>query len=159
MPNKTKRIEIFKPYLLGNAGYKGGKTLSEIKTKSKKIYKLSSNENLLGTSPKAKKAIRQAIKNINHYPDRTTQRLQNALSKYYKKKLSPDHFIAANSGSEVIEHVIRAFLGEGLECIVSNPCFMPYVMFSEWQGATIKDVPLLAPDYQLDVKGILNAIS
>ncbi|MEO1262220.1 MAG: histidinol-phosphate transaminase [Bacteroidota bacterium] len=159
MPNRTKRIEIYKPYLLGNAGYKGGKTLNEIKTKSKKIYKLSSNENLLGTSPKAKKAIRQSVKNINQYPDRTTQRLQTALSKYYKKKLSPDHFIAGNAGSEVIEHVVRAFLGEGLECIVSNPCFMPYMMFSEWQGAKIKDVPLLEPDYSLDVKGILKAVN
>ena len=159
MPDQTKRIQIFKPYLLGNAGYKGGKTLNEINTKAKKIYKLSSNENLLGTSPKAKKAIRQSIQGINQYPERTTAPLQNALSKYYQEKLSPDHFIAGNSGSEVIEHIIRAFLGEGLECIVSNPCFMPYVMFSEWQGAIIKDVPLIGPSYKLDVKGILNAIN
>lgn len=156
--NKTKPA-IFKPYLLGNPGYKGGKTMGEIKSSAKKIYKLSSNENLLGTSPKASKAIKASLKNLNIYPDRTTDKLQLALSKFYKKKLSPDHFIAANAGSEVIEHIIRAFLGEGLECIVSNPCFMPYVMFSEWQGAKIIDVPLKSPNYQLDVKGVLKAIN
>ena len=133
--------------------------MNEIKTKADKIYKLSSNENLLGTSPKAKKAFRKSLQNINQYPDRTTARLQEALAKYYKNQLSADHFIAGNAGSEVIEHIIRAFLGEGLECIVSNPCFMPYIMFSEWQGAKIVDVPLLTPDYSLDIKGILNAVN
>ncbi|MEZ4952641.1 MAG: histidinol-phosphate transaminase [Saprospiraceae bacterium] len=159
MPDQTNQIDIFKPYLLGNAGYTGGKTLGEIKSNAKKIYKLSSNENLLGTSPKAKKAFRKSLQDINQYPDRTTARLQEALSKFYKKQLGPEHFIAANSGSEVIEHIIRAFLGEGLECIVSNPCFMPYIMFSEWQGAKIVDVPLKNPDYSLDVAGILKAIN
>ncbi|HFA47568.1 MAG TPA: histidinol-phosphate transaminase [Bacteroidetes bacterium] len=159
MKNKNKTIEIFKPYLLGNAGYKGGKTLDEIKVKAKKIYKLSSNENLLGSSPKAKKALRKSVRDLNQYPDRTTVRLQNALSGFYKNELLPENFIAGNAGSEVIEHIIRAFLGEGLECIVSNPCFMPYVMFSEWQGAKIVDVPLLKPDYKLDIKGILNAVN
>ncbi len=159
MANKAGEINIFKPYLLGNAGYKGGKTLGEIKTKAKKIYKLSSNENLLGTSPKAQKALLDSVNDLNQYPDRTTQRLQSALDKFYKGALSSDHFIAANSGSEIIEHIIRAFLGEGLECIVSNPCFMPYIMFSEWQGAKIVDVPLSAQDYSLDVDGILKAVN
>ncbi len=159
MSNQDEKIQIFKPYLLGNAGYKGGKTLGEIKSKSKKIYKLSSNENLLGTSPKAKKALRQSIEDLNHYPDRTTIRLQESLAKYYENQLTVEHFIAANSGSEVIEHIIRGFLGEGLECIVSNPCFMPYIMFSEWQGAKIIDVPLKPETYQLNVKEILKAIT
>ena len=159
MSDQKNKIDIFKPYLLGNAGYQGGKTLGEIKTKTKKIYKLSSNENLLGTSPKALKAFRESLKDLNQYPDRTTGRLQDALSRYYDKKLSPNNFVAGNAGSEVIEHIIRAFLGEGLECIVSNPCFMPYVMFSQWQGAKIVDVPLLMPNYNLDVKGILHAIN
>ncbi len=159
MPEQKLPIDIFKPYLLGNAGYTGGKTLNEIKTNAKKIYKLSSNENLLGTSPKAKKAFRRAVQDLNQYPDRTTIRLQEALAKFYDQALTPDHFIAANSGSEVIEHIIRAFLGEGLECIVSNPCFMPYIMFSEWQGAKIVDVPLQQPDFSLDVEGILAAVN
>ncbi len=159
MSNQKKHIDIFKPYLLGNPGYKGGKTLGEIKTKAKKIYKLSSNENLLGTSPKAKKAFRKSLQDINQYPDRTTTRLQDALAAFYENQLNPDNFMAGNAGSEVIEHIIRAFLGEGLECIVSNPCFMPYIMFSEWQGAKIVDVPLLMPNYSLDVQGILNAVN
>ncbi len=159
MSKRDSKIQVFKPYLLGNAGYKGGKTLGEIKSKTKKIYKLSSNENLLGTSLKAKKALLKSLDDLNQYPDRTAIRLQEGLAKFYKNELTPGHFIAANSGSEVIEHIIRGFLGEGLECIVSNPCFMPYIMFSEWQGAKIIDVPLVPETYQLDVKGILNAVT
>ena len=152
-------IQIYKSYLLGNPGYKGGKTLGEIKTEAKKIYKLSSNENPLGASPLAVEALRSSLQDLHLYPDRTTGGLQEALSIFYKDQLSPGHFICGNAGSEVIEHIIRAFLGEGLECIVSNPCFMPYVMFSEWQGARVVDVPLLLPDYRLDTEGILRAVT
>ena len=55
--------------------------------------------------------------------------------------------------------LLRAFIKEGDEVIFSNPCFLPYSAFSRWYGAEQIDIPLLAPDYDLDVEGILNAIT
>ena len=150
---------IFKPYLLGARSYKGGKTADEVTTKASKIYKLSSNENPLGTSPKAIKAIQDNLQNLHIYPDRTGNRLQEALSDFYNQELSDEHFVPTNSGSEIIEFIARCFLKEGNECIVSNPSFMPYTMFSTWNGASIIDIPLKQPDYSLDVEGILNAVN
>ena len=152
-------ISIFKPYLKLKRTYKGGITKDELKGLNKKIYKLSSNENLLGTSPLAISAIKENIKNLNEYPDRTTAALQEALSEFYNGELASDQFICGNSGSEVLELIIRAFMNEDLEAIVSSPCFLPYEMFSRWQGAKVHDVRLLEPDYSIDTESILAAIN
>lgn len=159
MIDPKKEISIFKSYLKSNAVYKGGKSKHDIAGFGKKVYKLSSNENLLGSSPKAIAALQQHIHHLNEYPDRTGMRLQQALDQFYNKQLSTDHFIATPSGSEVLDLIIRGFLGEGLECIISNPCFVPYIMFSEKQGAKVIDIPLQAPDFSLNVDAILAAIN
>lgn len=151
-------IPLFKPHLRENKVYKGGKTRSEV-TSDKKIYKLSSNENLLGSSPKALAAIRDHLHLLNEYPDRTDKRLQKALSKFYQEELLPNQFITSNSGVEMLELIVRAFLGEGLECIFSNPAFEPYRMFPAKLGAVAKNVPLLDDNFDLDVDGILQAIT
>jgi histidinol-phosphate aminotransferase len=155
MSNKS----IFKPYLFKTAEYEGGKGTDEVRTKASTLYKLSSNENPIGTSPKALEAIQNSLQDLHIYPPRTGIALQAALSEFYDYELSEAHFVPTNSGSEAIEFIARGFLSDGLECIVSNPSFMPYTMFSGWNGAKVVDVPLLAPNYELDVQGILNAIN
>ncbi len=159
MANKLEKSPLFKPYLRPSSLYVGGKSKDEVDARGKKIYKLSSNENPLGPSPKAMEAIRQNIDKIGEYPDRTDIRLRQALEVFYNKELMADQFITGNSGSEVLEFIIRAFLEPGAEYIVSNPMFSPYRMFSEKMGAKMDDVPLLAPDFRLDLDGILAAIN
>ncbi len=152
-----KGIEsIFKPYLEPKEVYKGGKN---IPASTKKIYKLSSNENPLGQSPKATEALIKAAQNIALYPDQTDIRLREALVLDFDHKLAADQFITGNSGSEIIDMILRAFINEGDEVIFSNPCFLPYSVFSRWYGAKQIDVRLKDPDYSLDVEGILNAIT
>jgi histidinol-phosphate aminotransferase len=147
---------IFKPHLVPKEVYKGGKN---IPASLKKIYKLSSNENPLGASPKALAAMKAALDKIDVYPDQTDIRLREALAQDFEGLLAADQFLCGNSGSEVIDIILRAFLNEGDEVIFSNPCFLPYSVFSRWYGANQIDVPLLAPNYDLDVEGILNAIT
>ncbi|MGB0863745.1 MAG: histidinol-phosphate transaminase [Saprospiraceae bacterium] len=154
-----KNTNIFKPYLMKAPEYLGGKGTNEVVTKANKIYKLSSNENPLGASPKATQSIVESAKNLHIYPDRTGLRLQEALANFYDNELSADQFVPTNSGSESIEFIARAFLSEGHECIVSNPSFMPYTMFSGWNGAKVIDIPLELPNYELNVDAILAAIN
>ncbi|MBO0322938.1 aminotransferase class I/II-fold pyridoxal phosphate-dependent enzyme [Muricauda sp. CAU 1633] len=153
---KKEIQSIFKPHLVPKEVYQGGKN---IPPSDKKIYKLSSNENPLGASPKAKAAVKAAADRIDLYPDQTDMRLREALVKDFDEQLSAEQFITGNSGSEVIDMILRAFINEGDEVIYSNPCFLPYSVFSRWYGANQVDVPLLAPHYDLDVEGILNAIT
>ena len=156
---KDTEINIFKTYLHVNNPYKGGKTLAEIKSQNEKLYKLSSNENPIGASPKAIAAIQAAAKDLHLYPDRTDARLRAALAEYYDHQLPEKQFVVANSGSETLELIIRAFMSEGHECIISNPTFLIYQMVSKWQGATINDVPLLAPNFDVDVESILAKVN
>ncbi|MDC6367157.1 MULTISPECIES: histidinol-phosphate transaminase [Flavobacteriaceae] len=147
---------IFKPYLEPKEVYKGGKN---IPPSNKRIFKLSSNENPLGSSPKAVEAMKLALDKIDLYPDQTDIRLREALVSDFEGQLNANQFITGNSGSEIIDMILRAFINEGDEVIFSNPCFLPYSVFSRWYGAKQIDVPLLEPDYRLDLDGILNAIT
>ena len=149
----------FKPYLQHKSTYKGGKSLSEVEGIKKKIYKLSSNENQLGASPKAIEAIKNNIESLSKYPDNSDDRLREALEHYYGGQLTADQFLTTNSGVANIELIIRGFMDEGDECIFSNPAFGPYHEFPVKVGAKSIDVPLLGDDFLLDVKGILNAIN
>lgn len=154
----SKGIEsIFKPYLQPKKAYEGGKGIPP--QEGKKIYKLSSNENPLGQSPKAIAALIEAAKKVHIYPDQTDIRLRKALVHDFNAELSENQFVCGNSGSEIIDMVLRAFINEGDEVIYSNPCFLPYSVFSRWYGAKQVDIPLKGPDYSLDVEGILSAIS
>lgn len=147
---------IFKPYLEPKEVYKGGKN---IPASTQKIYKLSSNENPLGASPKAVAALKKAAENIDLYPDQTDVRLREALVKDFNNELTVDQFICGNSGSEIIDMLLRAFINEGDEVIYSNPCFLPYSVFSRWYGAEQIDIPLDSADYSFNAEAVLGAIS
>lgn len=158
MPNSKEEISIFKPYLTVKSDYVGGKP-KPATAPNQKIYKLSSNENLLGSSPKAIAAIREKLLSLNEYPSPTDARLCEALATFYKGELPATQFMGANSGSELLEMIARAFLDVDLECIISSPTFMPYCLFAEKQGAKVVDVPLKGDRFDLDVEGILAAIT
>jgi len=149
----------FKPYLQQESTYKGGKSLSEVEGTNKKIYKLSSNENQLGSSPKALEAIKNNIDSLWKYPDNSDNRLRDALEKYYNGLLKANQFLTTNSGVANIELIIRGFMEEGDECIFSNPAFGPYHEFPVKVGAKSIDVPLVGDDFLLDVGGILDVIN
>ncbi len=150
--------DTFKPYLTVKRSYKGGKSKQAVKA-NKKVYKLSSNENPLGTSPKVVAAIKAAIDDLHIYPDRTDNALCEALATDFNQELAPSQFLASNSGCDVIEMILRAFVNIGDEVIISNPCFVPYQSFSSRLGGVIVDVPLVGEDYTLDVAGIIAAIT
>ncbi len=150
---------LFKKHLDGTGGYTGGPGIEEIQASVSKVYKMSSNENPIGPSPKALKALQAAAHDLHIYPDRTPIRLQKALASYYDDKIREDQVLVANSGSEILELIMRAFLRVGDEYIYSPPCFSPYNMFAKWQGAVGVSVPLIQNDYELDVESILSHMS
>ncbi len=155
------QINIFKESLMPSGGYKGGKSKAEVAKLigRKKLYKLSSNENYLGPSPKAIKAMKAQMSQLNIYPERTDATLRHALSKFHGGLLQPNQFVTDNSGVALLEMIERAFLSPGQEIIICNPAFKPYHMFAKKLGATVKDVPLKGKYYQLDIPGILKAIT
>ena len=157
----NSEIDIFKPHFNLTSAYRGGKSRTEAGANGRKTYKLSSNENLLGSSPKALAAIRRHVDGLNEYSDYQDDRFRAALADFYAdQKLLPEQFLTANSGVEILEMIVRGFLDKGLEFIISSPAFGPYKLFSQKHAATLVDIPLLEEkDYQLDIDGILKAVN
>jgi histidinol-phosphate aminotransferase len=148
---------MYKSYIQEDSTYKGGGK-KIVMPEGIEVHKLSSNENPLGFSQKASLAITNALNDLSLYPDNTDIRLREALSNDFEGKLAPDHFVTANSGSEIIDIISKVFLSEGDEVIVSQPCFLPYTAFTRWMGAKAINVPM-TPDYDYNLEGILKAIT
>ncbi|MDW3191810.1 MAG: histidinol-phosphate transaminase [Cytophagales bacterium] len=147
----------FKPYLLNQATYKGGKARDE--DSKQKIYKLSSNENPIGASPLAIEALTKHAHTAFEYPEATNQEFHEALESFYNGKVRAEQFITTNSGVANIEMVMRGFLEPGTQFIYSSPAFIAYRGFGEKMGAEAVDVPLVGEHFELDVDGILEAIN
>jgi len=147
----------FKQYILEDSTYKGGGKKITMPN-GIEVHKLSSNENPLGYSQKVKEALMASLDDLSVYPDNTDIRLRQALVRDFDDQLTEDHFITANSGSEIIDMISKAFLSEHDEIIVSQPCFLPYTAFTRWMGATAINVPMTA-NYDYNLAGILDAVT
>lgn len=147
----------FKQYILEDSTYKGGGK-KILMPDSITVHKLSSNENPLGYSPKVKKALKDTLDDLSMYPDNTDIRLRQALVADFDGALVADNFISANSGSEIIDMISKAFLNENDEIIVSQPCFLPYTAFTRWMGARAINVPM-TQNYNYNLEGILDAVT
>lgn len=123
------------------------------------FYKLSSNENLMGPSPKALKAAREAIEGVHEYEFYDDFQFQDVLEDYYKGEIKSGQFITANSGVEVLEIICRGLVSVGSECIISSPTFSPYRNIIELEGGEVIDIPLEEPDYSWNIDEILDAVS
>jgi len=120
---------------------------------------MSSNENMLGASPMALEAIRENLHRIHEYSFEHDRLFCQTLANHFHNALSPDQFITGNGGMELLDIIVRGFVQPGNEVIISTPTFMAYNSFAVLGGARVIDVPLQGAMYDLDVEGILGAIT
>ena len=141
--------------------YQGGLSIDEVRNRSKvtQIHKLSSNENPRGPSPAVVAAIQAVATTLNIYPPRGDESLRQALVETHQRGLTLDHFFCANSGSEVLQSICRAFLQPGDDFLICSPTFGAYVRFAGAQGANAIDSPLRARDFSYDLEAILAAVT
>lgn len=133
--------------------YVPGKPIDEVKRElglpdDFTIYKLASNENVLGPSPKALEAMRQAGPDIWLYPDDTCFNLKNELAKFWD--IAPEHFIIGNGSDEIIHFLSLALLDVGDEVIFGAPSFVQYKSAAMLADCAYHAVPLTA-DYRHDL--------
>ncbi|BAU22565.1 histidinol-phosphate aminotransferase [Caldimicrobium thiodismutans] len=148
-----------KPWLKDLKPYPPGKTLEEIQRElglEGPIYKLNSNENPLGPSPKVISALKEALTEIHLYPEASYKTLRSALAKRWN--LSPENIILGNGSNEILEFVFKAYLERDDEIIISEPSFLMYEKFGEIYSVKIKKIPL-TPDFKHNLKGILSSIT
>jgi histidinol-phosphate aminotransferase len=119
------------------------------------VIKLSSNEGCFGPSPKAVAAYHAAASTLHRYPEGSQAGLRAAIAKAHG--LDVDRVVCGNGSEEVIGLLIRCFLGEGEELLLSQNHFMMCSIYGKGQGADI----VLAPerDFTVDVDAVLARIT
>ncbi len=141
-----------KPYIMAIAPYIPGRSTTD---DGRKVAKLSSNENPLGTSPLARAAFESASHRLERYPDASATDLREALAE--KHGLDPARIIYGNGSDEVLHLAAGAFAGAGDEVISIHYGFAVYEIAARRVGA----VPVVAPDqdYATDVDAILACVT
>ncbi|MEA2038788.1 MAG: histidinol-phosphate transaminase [Thermodesulfobacteriota bacterium] len=137
--------------------YPPGKPIEELEREMgiSGSIKLASNENPLGPSTFAMKAIVDNLKNLNRYPDGNGYYLKKKLSE--KFGIPVEQIILGNGSNELIELVIRTFLSAEEHVIQAFPTFLVYEKMVNSAGAKMISVPL--SDFRIDLKKISNAVT
>jgi histidinol-phosphate aminotransferase len=143
MLNAPEYIRSIMPYV-------PGKPVDELERELgiKGSIKLASNENPIGPSPLAIKAISNGLNNINRYPDGSCYYLRDALSK--RLGVKGECLIFGNGSNEVIELAVRTFLLPGEEAIMAQPSFVVYHMITQAVGGKSIIIPLKEWRHDLD---------
>ena len=139
--------------------YEGGKPIKELARELNipecNIVKLASNENPLGISPKAKKAIEDNVQEVSRYPDGNAYYLKQAINK--KFNIAKSQIILGNGSNDILELVARTFLSVNDEAIYSEHAFAVYSLVVQAVGAKGIEVP--ANNYAHNLDQFLSAIN
>ena len=144
-------------YILSLKPYVAGKPLEELEREYgiTNAIKLASNENPLGPSPKAMKAIRLAVEDLHRYPNGGSYHLHESISKRFDVK--SENIVLGNGSDDIIAMLARVLLQPGDEAVLPRPSFLFYEIMIRCSGAVPVEVPLKGTSTNLD--GMLECIS
>lgn len=149
----------FNPALKDLPTYQPGRPIEEVARElglpASQIIKLASNENPLGPSPAALKAMQHVLANINLYPDGNAFYLKQKLAE--KLQVKTENVILGNGSNEIIEFVGHALMSPGTNIVVSEFCFAIYPLVAKTFGAEVITVP--AVNHGHDLPAMLRAIT
>ncbi|MBI3128135.1 MAG: histidinol-phosphate transaminase [Candidatus Tectomicrobia bacterium] len=131
------------------APYIPGRTMEEVAREygAADIVKLASNENALGPSPAALRALQAAVGKLHRYPDSAARDLRAKLAG--KLGVAAGQVFVGNGGDDVLSVLARTFLNEGEEAVIPAPTFSPYAHVSRVMGARVVTSPLR--DFRIDL--------
>ena len=129
--------------------YQGGKPIAEVQRELglTDIIKLASNENPLGPSPLAVKAISEAAGEVHLYPDGNAYYLKADLAALLG--VSADHLILGNGSNDVLQLIAEAYVGPGDEVVYAAGAFVVYSLVTKLCSATPVVVPMVEHTHDL----------
>ncbi|MFQ5351715.1 MAG: histidinol-phosphate transaminase [Candidatus Binatia bacterium] len=139
--------------IIGLNPYEPGKPIEEVERELgiANCVKLASNENPLGPSPFALRALEAALAEVHRYPDggavALTRRLADELA------VGVGQLVLGNGSNELIELLTRIFASPGDEVVMSEDAFLIYELVSRAQGAEAVKVPSREFHHDLDAIG------
>ncbi len=136
--------------------YAPGKPISELERELgiTDIVKLASNENPLGASPLAIKAMEKALCDIARYPDGNGYELKAAIAD--RHGVSKDAIVLGNGSNDLLELAARAFLEPGFSAVFSKHAFAVYPLVVQAVGA--KGIEATPKDWGHDLDAMFSAL-
>lgn len=130
--------------------YQPGKPIEEVEREYgvKNAIKMASNENALGPSPKALKAVMKRLSGVHRYPDGGCYYLRQRLAE--KLSLAPNELIFGNGSDEILVLAVRAFVEAGDEIVIADPTFLIYEIAAQLERAQVTKVPVVNFHYDLE---------
>src|ERR1700730_8004910 len=152
-------LEKANPWLHDLVSYIPGKRIEdvarELGLEPSQIVKLASNENPLGPSPMAVKAMQEALLKIHFYPDGGCYHLRVGIAE--KFGVTTDSVMLGNGSNEIIEFLGHAFLQPGDNIVVAEHAFVVYKILAKLFGAETIEVP--DPNLTHDLSAMAAAIN
>lgn len=154
---ETMQNKIYKDYVETIRPYEPGKPIREVEQELGlgRVIKMASNENPLGPSRKALRAMRRALREAHLYPDGSCYYLRKRLAEEHG--IGENQLIIGNGSNEIIELLARGFLNEGDRVISSRSTFLVYPIITQCCGAEYVEAPM--QDFRYDLRGILDRIT
>lgn len=135
-------LKLVLPSLRSVQGYDGVESPEAMAEASgipiQNIIRLNGNENSHGSSPKVAEAM-AVFNQYNRYPDPQQIGLRKALSGYTGTE--PEGIVAGNGSDEIIDLIVRLFVGPGDKIIEPSPTFGMYGFSAKLVGAEVVQVP------------------
>jgi histidinol-phosphate aminotransferase len=144
-PQPLPRIQTLAPYQQGKSTIPGRDT----------VIKLSSNESCFGPSPRAIEAYHAAAASVHRYPDGTQAQLRQAIARVHD--IDPDRIVCGNGSEELIGLLIRCYLGENEELLLTQNHFVMCSIYGKGQGAQVVQAP--EKEFTVDVDALLERIT
>lgn len=140
-------MALVPPYVESLRPYERGLSTAEVERRCGIAHAiaLSSNENPLGSSPRALDAYAAAASRLNRYPG--GRELREALARHYEVKVEN---VITGSGSEgIISNIIRTFLGDEDEVLTTEAAFLGFQVIARSRGVTCRTAPYKNWHYDL----------
>lgn len=157
--NMSALTSIAKKWVSGLSTYEAGRPIEEVARElgfeADEIIKLASNENALGPSAKAVKAMKDVAAKMHLYPDGDTFYLRKALAS--KLGVLPDQIFFGHGSNEIIALLGHVYLERGTNIVMSAQAFVVYKLVASLYEADTISVPMR--DFTHDLDAMLKAIT
>ena len=119
------------------------------------IIRLDSNENPLGPSPRALRAMRRALTDTHLYPDNDCHALAARLSQFHE--IPAEQILVTSGSTGMLSLLCHTLLEPGRNAITSEKSFIAYGMAVAATGAQLIETPTRNQGF--DLSAIRNAIN
>lgn len=151
-PNRAEGARpIPKPGIMDIHAYVPGKAQAEGVAEP---VKLSANENILGSSEKARAAYAAAVSQLHVYPDSRTTIVRDAIAEHFR--LEPERLFFGCGSDEVFQLLNQTFLEPGDNMVQGEYAFAAFAIGARACQAEVRNAR--EPNYRIDVDELLKCV-